>query len=191
VLSEGFGFDRRLEDLDFDSRVVIAQRLIQCCVSLVQDPALGVDERAEPPDAEFPVQLHQLDGWAESLEWWHRHGGRVAQVLAHADLTPENILVDASLNWQVIDFEDAAPRPFFFDALSPIVRDHELVPELTDGRLNADWRDLCVAAGCGTLGPRPLLAARVTAVIAALAHARDHAGRVDYTIRRLWVQDAV
>lgn len=111
--------------------------------------------------------------------------GDVPWVLAHGDLTPENVLGHSAEEWGPIDFEDARPAPFFFDALSLAVRDDAMRVALTSGDLASEWRDLLAAAGVDPVVLTPMIAMDAVAVIAADHHRREHGGDFAYTLASL------
>ncbi len=111
--------------------------------------------------------------------------GQVPWVTAHGDLTPENVLGRGPDDWGPIDFEDARPAPFFFDALSLAVRDGVLRDALIRGDLAEEWRDLLAAAEVDPALLTPAIAMDVVAVTAAEHHRREHGGDFAYTLASL------
>lgn len=111
--------------------------------------------------------------------------GDVPWVVSHGDLTPENILGHGAEEWGPIDFEDARPAPFFYDALSLAVRDGEMRAALSRGDLAKEWRDLLAAAGVDSSILTPTIAMDVVAVTAAEHHRREHGGDFAYTLASL------
>ncbi|WP_312169022.1 phosphotransferase [Microbacterium sp.] len=111
--------------------------------------------------------------------------GEVPWPIAHGDLTPENILGRGPADWSPIDFEDARPAPFFFDALSLAVRDDEMRAALTGGHLDEEWRELLAAARVDPAVLTPAIALDVVALLAADHHHREHGGDFDYTFASL------
>lgn len=111
--------------------------------------------------------------------------GEVPWMLAHGDLTPENVLGSGPDEWGPIDFEDARPAPFFYDALSLAVRDAAMRAALTGGDLEKEWRGLLAAARVDPAVLTPAIALDAVAVIAADHHHREHGGDFAYTLASL------
>lgn len=131
-----------------------------------------------------------LEGLAEQVRWDEvvraaELVGEVPWVLAHGDLTPENVLGHGPEDWGPIDFEDARPAPFFYDALSLAVRDDAMRAALIGGELGKEWRDLLGAARVDPEILTPAIAMDVVAVIAADHHRREHGGDFGYTLASL------
>lgn len=111
----------------------------------------------------------------------------VASPLApsHGDLTGQNILADRDGSWAVIDFEDAGPRPYFFDAYSLLLRDGILLEQLRGGTFAVELDALHRAAGVEEPVDDDLLV-RCTVLLAAQIHTDEHGGTFTRTLGRLW-----
>lgn len=148
---------------------------------------LSADTISGPLTGDARAALDELSGQSrwDDVSRAAQIVGDVPWVLAHGDLTPENILGEGPEQWGPIDFEDARPAPFFFDALSLAVRDDVMRAALIDGDLAEDWRDLLAAAGVDPVVLTPTIAMDVVAVIAADHHHRQHGGDFSYTLASL------
>ncbi|MFD3443761.1 phosphotransferase [Microbacteriaceae bacterium 4G12] len=106
--------------------------------------------------------------------------------LSHGDLTGLNVMVTSTGEWTVIDFEDCAELPYFFDACSLLIRDEHLLDAARGGGFDTQLATLHAAAGVRTtessLEPQLL----ATALIAATRHAAHHGGTLAFTLGRLW-----
>lgn len=104
---------------------------------------------------------------------------------SHGDLTGQNVLADRDGAWAVIDFEDAGPRPYFFDAYSLLLRDPVLLEQLRGGAFAVELQALHRAAGVANPVDDDLLV-RCTVLLAAQIHADEHGGVFANTLGRLW-----
>ncbi|WP_108248969.1 phosphotransferase [Planctomonas deserti] len=106
--------------------------------------------------------------------------------LSHGDLTGLNVMVTPTGEWTVIDFEDCAELPYFFDACSLLIRDEHLLDAAREGGFDTQLATLHAAAGVrpteSSLEPQLL----ATALIAATRHAAHHGGTLAFTLGRLW-----
>lgn len=109
--------------------------------------------------------------------------------LSHGDLTGQNVLADADGSWAAIDFEDAGPRPYFFDAYSLLMRDRILLGQLRAGAFADELVALHRAAGVTDPVDDDLLV-RCTVLLAAQIHADEHGGTFTATLGRLWPNPA-
>ncbi|APH43973.1 hypothetical protein BMW26_02595 [Microbacterium sp. 1.5R] len=154
---------------------------------VISTSRLTADAAAQPLLTEARAALEGLSGQAR----WEEAGraadlvGEVPWVLAHGDLTPENVLGHGPEDWGPIDFEDARPAPFFYDALSLAVRDDAMRAALSGGELEEEWCDLLSAAGVDPAILTPVIAMDIVAVIAADHHRREHGGDFGYTLASL------
>lgn len=111
--------------------------------------------------------------------------GSLPWVLAHGDLTPENIIGRGPDDWAPIDFEDARPAPFFYDALSVVARNSMLRAAFLEGALSNEWRGLLSSAHVDESILTPEIAVDLVAFIAADHHRREHGGDFSYTLSSL------
>jgi Phosphotransferase enzyme family len=106
--------------------------------------------------------------------------------LSHGDLTGLNVMVTPSGEWTVIDFEDCAELPYFFDACSLLIRDEHLLGVARGGGFDQQLAAVDAAAGVSTNETSLELRLRATALIAATRHAAHHGGTLAFTLGRLW-----
>ncbi|MEV7631663.1 phosphotransferase [Microbacterium sp. NPDC089318] len=192
--------------LSADSRVLIEGRapgealahwsapdkiaLVRTVLRAVSGAVARGDEEGPLIDADAGDLLDLLRGWGEGSRWHDalrtsRESASVPWVLAHGDLTPENIIGWGPEDWTPIDFEDARPAPFFFDPVSLIVRDRQLRSGALSGAFHAEWDALLAAA---SIEPRALslpVAMDMVALGAAMHHHRSHGGDFRYTLTSL------
>jgi hypothetical protein len=156
-------------------------------VLAISTTRLAADTVRKPLMADAHAALDGLSGQSrwDDVARAAEIAGDVPWVLAHGDLTPENILGQGPEEWGPIDFEDARPAPFFFDALSLAVRDDEMRAALFSGDIAKEWGDLLAAAGVDPAILTPAIAMDAVAVIAAEHHHREHGGDFSYTLASL------
>jgi O-antigen/teichoic acid export membrane protein len=158
--------------------------LTGCCSSETAVPAvdsalrraLGDHDNAQPAiRAELEALAPEIRAGAE--QW--------PLVLSHGDMTGLNLLVAEDGRWSAIDFEDAGPRPYFFDPYVLLLRDAALLDALRAGELDEDFARLHRAAGNRDGADHELLL-RAAALLAADYHAATHGGRFWYSLARNW-----
>lgn len=103
-------------------------------------------------------------------------------VVAHGDLTGENVLLADDGTWGLVDLEDARPLPWFADALSLLLRDPDLGPAWAAGR----EPDLLAPLRLPGVAPDERTWGRAAALLAAAHHAGQHGGDVARTLPPLW-----
>lgn len=106
---------------------------VECRLRVFEDLVRRYSERAaiaktsENCIHQLMDQIAQLDGSCADRrrDAVSRFDGDWPAFMMHADLSGNNIFVEGS-SYRVIDFDDAAERPFFFDLLLLALRDREL-----------------------------------------------------------------
>lgn len=156
-------------------------------VLAVSTTRLAADTVRKPLVVDARAALDRLSGQSrwDDVARAAETAGEVPWVLSHGDLTPENVLGQGPEEWGPIDFEDARPAPFFFDALSLAVRDDAMRAALISGALAKEWSDLLAAAGVDPVILTPAIAMDAVALIAADHHHREHGGDFSYTLASL------
>ncbi|WP_210509033.1 oligosaccharide flippase family protein [Naasia sp. SYSU D00057] len=191
VLREGLAAGTEFSRAPLDARLAAVRGITAAYTELTRDTASGSSGAAmegalaralAPTDGASSSIRAEVEALAPALR---EAAAAWPLALSHGDLTGLNLLVTPDGAWSAIDFEDAGPRPYFYDPYVLLLRDAELLAALRDGRLDADFGALHAAAGLPGPADHELLL-RAGALLAAEYHERMHGGRFWFSLKRAW-----